>query len=146
MSDDQQAAAVQRVLGYARRVAVVGLSDSPARESYGVARALQVRGYEVIPVNPNIDEALGERAYPSLRDVPGPIDLVDVFRREEFLVGVAEDAVAVDARALWLQSGLASRGAREIAAAAGLDYVEDRCLMVEVARYRDIMQLPPQVA
>lgn len=127
---------VRAILGYARRIAVVGLSDKPWRDSYAVARALLDDGYEIVPVNPHIREVFGLPSYPSLLEVPGPVDVVDVFRRPEALVEVAEQAVAVGARALWLQLGLSSPEARRIATGAGLDYVEDRCLKVEVARWR----------
>lgn len=126
--------AIDRILDRTRRIAIVGLSSNPSRASHGVAAALQRAGYEIVPVNPNEGEVLGEPAHPSLADVPGPIDLVDVFRREEALPDVARAAVAVGAPALWNQLGLRSPEARAIASEAGLDYVEDRCLKVEVAR------------
>lgn len=125
---------VDRILRRARRIAVVGLSPDPARASHDVASALQRRGYEIVPVNPMCDEVLGERAWPSLADVPGEVDLVDVFRRAEHLPGIAREAAAIGAPALWNQLGLVSDEARAIAEEAGLDYVEDRCLKVEVAR------------
>lgn len=137
-------ATIRHVLGYTRRIAVVGLSDSPRRTSYQVAAELAQRGYEIVPVNPNTAEALGERAYPSLADVPGEIDLVDVFRREQYLGDVARAAAERGGiRGLWNQLGLRSEEARRIAAEAGLDYVEDRCLKVEVARLAREMDLPP---
>ena len=126
--------AMTRIFDYTRRIAVVGLSDKPHRTSYRIARAMQARGYEIVPVNPNIDSSLGERAYPRLADVPGDIDLVDVFRREEYLADVAEQAAAVGARGLWNQLGLTSAEARRTARDADMDYVEDRCLMVEADR------------
>ena len=125
---------VETILGYTKRIAVVGLSDDPYRASYGVASALLSRGYEIVPVNPTVDEVFGLSSYPSLSEVPGDIDLVDVFRRPEHLEGVAREAAAVGAKALWLQSGLRSAEARRIAREAGMDYVEDRCLKIEVAR------------
>ena len=140
---DPQDGAIRRILGYARRIAVVGLSDEPWRASHGVAAELAARGYEIIPVNPMIEQALGLPAYPTLADVPGDIDLVDVFRRPEFLAGVAEEAVAVGARGLWLQSGLVSETARRTAEDAGLDVVQDRCLKIEVAIRAREMTLPP---
>lgn len=135
--------AVDKVLGYARRIAVVGLSDEPYRASFGVASYLLRRGYEIFPVNPKIDEVLGLRAYPSLFDIPGEIDVVDVFRRPEFIPEVAREAGAVGAKGLWLQLGLSSSEARGIAEAAGMDFVEDACLKVEVAMRQDSMRLPP---
>ncbi len=123
---------IDRILSRTRRIAVVGLSSRPHRASHDVAAALQSAGYEIVPVNPNEDEVLGERAYPSLADVPGEVDLVDVFRREEFLPDVARQAVEVGAPALWNQLGLTSPEARAIAEEAGLSYVENACLKVEV--------------
>lgn len=144
MHTDLQSDAIERVLGYARRIAVVGLSPDPRRISHGVAAALQREGYDIVPVNPNADEVLGMEAYPSLADVPGQIDLVDVFRRREHLEDVARQAVARGGvRGLWNQLGLRSPQARSIAEDAGLDYVEDRCLKVEVAKARVDMTLPP---
>lgn len=125
---------VGTILSYARRIAIVGLSDDPTRESYGVAEALLHRGFDIVPVNPTAEEILGHRSYPSLADVPGGIDVVDVFRRPEHLEAVAAEAAAVGARALWLQIGLRSDAARRIASAAGMDYVEDLCLRTEAAR------------
>lgn len=135
---------IEHVLGYARRIAVVGLSDSPMRTSNQVAAALQRRGYEIVPVNPTIDAALGEKAYPSLADVPGDLDLVNVFRREPYLADVARQAAERGGvRGVWNQLGLRSPEARRIATQAGLDYVEDRCLKVEVAAREGAMDLPP---
>lgn len=125
---------IDRILPRTRRIAVVGLSSRPYRASHDVAASLQAAGYEIVPVNPNEDEVLGERAYPSLADVPGEVDLVDVFRREEFLPDVARQAVEVGAPALWNQLGLTSPEARAIAEEAGLAYVENACLKVEVGR------------
>ncbi len=133
---------IERILGYTRRIAVVGLSDQPWRASHDVAASLRSYGYEIVPVNPHIEEALGARAYPSLGDVPGDIDLVDVFRRREHLPEVAREAVEVGARGIWFQLGLRSPEARRIAEEGGLDVVEDRCLKIDVARYARSMQLP----
>lgn len=142
-----QTATVERILGYARRIAVVGLSADPSRASHDVAAALQRRGYAIVPVNPNCDEVLGEPAYPSLDAVPGTVDLVDVFRRQEHLPEVARQAVARgDVRAVWNQLGLRSAEARAIVEEAGLDYVEDRCLKIDVAAHARAMSLPPKVA
>jgi len=127
--------AARRRMLEARRIAVVGLSDEPSRASFGVASYLLSAGKEVVPINPNCERVLGLKCYPTLADAPGPIDLVDVFRRPEFCADVARDAVAVGAKGLWLQSGIVSDGAREIAGRAGIDYVEDRCLMVDLMRH-----------
>lgn len=144
MFSDPQADAVARILGYARRIAVVGLSPHHRRASHGVAAAMQRQGYDIVPVNPNVDEVLGVPAYASLSDVPGRIDLVDVFRREEHLPAIARAAAdRGDVRGLWNQLGLRSEEARRIAAEAGMDYVEDRCLKVEIAKAKLDMELPP---
>ena len=119
----------------ARRIAVVGLSPDPSRHSHRVAATLQGRGCEIVPVNPTVDEVLGEQAWPDLASVPGRIDVVDVFRAEEHLAAVAEEAVARDDVAVvWNQLGLRSSVAAEVVRAAGRAYVEDRCLMVEATR------------
>lgn len=122
--------AVRRMLA-GKRVAVVGLSGNSYRASYGVAGYLRAAGYEVIPVNPNEAEVMGLKSYPSLREVPGPIDVVDVFRRPEFCPEVVRDAVAVGAKGVWLQSGVVSDEAEQIAKDAHLDFVQDRCMKVE---------------
>lgn len=127
-------APIDAVLARTRRIAVVGLSGDPWRASHDVARYLQEAGYEIVPVNPNVDEVLGVRAYAHLADVPGPVDLVDVFRRREHLPQVAREAAAIGAPAVWNQLGLVSPEARQVAEEAGMDYVENACLKVEVAR------------
>ena len=125
-----EAEAVRRMVN-AKRIAVVGLSDDPSRPSYDVASYLRSVGKEILPVNPNHKTVMGLTCYPSLGAVPGPIDVVDVFRRPEFCADVARDAVTVGAKGVWLQSGIKSDAAREIARRAGIDFVQDRCLKVE---------------
>ena len=120
----------EQILREAKTIAVVGASPDPSRTSNRVMHYLQGAGFRCIPVNPNAAEVLGERCYPSLRDVPEPVDFVDVFRRAEYCTAVAEDAVAIGTRALWLQLGIRNAEARRIAEAAGLDYVEDACTLV----------------
>ena len=117
-----------------RRIAVVGLSDDPTRPSYEVAQYLASIGLEIIPVNPKCERVLGRKCYASLREVPGKIDVVDVFRRAEFCPEVVKEAIAVGAGGVWLQSGVRSPQAKKLAQEAGMDYVEDRCLKVEHAR------------
>lgn len=136
---------VETILGYAQRIAMVGLSDDPSRASFGVGAALLRHGFDIVPVNPTLDEVFGIKSYATLEDVPGDIDVVDVFRRPEHLEGVAQQAAAIGARALWLQLGLRSAEARRIAEAAGMDYVEDLCLKVEVARVGRTITLPTEV-
>ncbi|HEY8491855.1 MAG TPA: CoA-binding protein [Dehalococcoidia bacterium] len=134
MRDEQEA---REILTRFRTVAVVGLSSNPARPSYGVARYLQEQGYRIIPVNPHETEVLGERAYPSLRDVPEPVEVVDVFRRPEHTPAVVADAVAVGAKAVWLQLGIVNGEAERLARAAGLLFVQDRCMLVEHRRLKE---------
>jgi uncharacterized protein len=120
----------EEILRTAQTIAVVGASPDPSRTSHRVMRYLQRAGYRCIPVNPNADDVLGERCYPSLADLPEPVDLVDVFRRAEYCAGVARAAAAIGAPALWLQLGLRSAEARDVAEKAGMEYVEDACTAV----------------
>jgi predicted CoA-binding protein len=121
----------QEILAEARTIAVVGASPNPARPSNDVMRYLLDVGYRVIPVRPvDCDEVLGVPCVPTLAEIDEPIDLVDVFRRPEFCAGHAREAVEAGAGALWLQVGIVSAEARQIAEEAGLDYVEDACVKV----------------
>ncbi len=119
------------LLGDAETIAVVGLSSKPDRPSYDVASYLQGRGYRIVPVNPTETEVLGERAYPSLREIPGEIriDVVDVFRRAEQTPDIARDAVAIGAKVLWLQDGIVNEEAYRIASDAGLEVIMGVCIM-----------------
>ena len=121
------------LLAGSKVIAVVGLSSKPHRPSHGVARYMQSVGYRIIPVNPNETEVLGEKSYPRLEDVPVQVDIVDVFRRSEYVPPVAESAVAVGARALWLQEGVIHEEAAARAREAGLHVVMDLCLLKEHA-------------
>lgn len=121
-----------------RRVAVVGLSGDPGRDSHEVAGYLQRHGYQIVPVNPNEAEVLGVTSYPSLAAIPaslGPIGLVDVFRRSDAAPDIAREAVRIGARFLWLQLGVISEEAARIAVAGGVQVIMDRCIKVEHARY-----------
>jgi predicted CoA-binding protein len=124
---------VEAILGM-KRIAVVGLSSSPWRASYDVSRYMQAAGYEITPVNPNETEVLGERAYASLSDLPEAPEVVNVFRRSEYVGGVVDEAIRVGARAIWLQLGVIDREAARRAREAGLLVVMDRCIKVEHAR------------
>jgi predicted CoA-binding protein len=128
---------VAEILREAKTIAVVGLSSNPMRASHGVAEYLKAAGYRIIPVNPHETEVLGEKAYARLEDVPEPVDIVDVFRRAEEVGAVAESAIRIGAKVLWMQLGIENAEAAERARAAGLVVVEDSCLMVEHKRRRD---------
>lgn len=122
---------VKQALAGLKRIAVVGLSDKPSRASYQVAQYLQSHGYEIIPVNPVADEILGCKAYPDLASIPGPVEIVDVFRRPEFLPEIAQEAVAVGAKVLWMQLEVINEAAAEVAREAGMLVVQDACLKIE---------------
>lgn len=122
---------IRALLQRVKTIAVVGLSATPSRASYGVARALQGFGYRIIPVNPAVTEVLGERAYPSLTALPEPVDLVDVFRDSRHVAGLVDECITLKLPALWLQDGVVDQAAAQRARAAGLLVVMDRCL------YRD---------
>jgi predicted CoA-binding protein len=125
----------QQILETCRTIAVVGLSSNPLRPSYEVAQYMQRQGYRIIPVNPQKSEVLGEKCYARLEDVPGKIDCVDVFRRPEFVPAIVESAIAIGARALWLQLDIVDDVSIARARAAGLLAVQDRCLLIEHRRY-----------
>ena len=126
---------IQGVLREARTIAIVGLSTDPQRASWFVASYLKKSGYRVIPVNPKADEILGEKCYPDLASIPEPVDLVDVFRPASECLSVARQAVAARAKALWLQLKLVNIEAADLARAAGLAVVVDRCVKMEHGRY-----------
>ncbi len=127
---------IRRVIAGAHTIAVVGASPDPARPSHRVARYLRDAGLRIFPVNPSIGTLLGVPAYPTLADVPEPVDVVDVFRRPEYTVDIARDAVAIKAGTLWLQLGVVNEDAARIAEEGGLDVVMDRCMAIEHRRLR----------
>jgi len=126
---------IQRILNSARTVAIVGLSRNELRASYFVGYYLKRHGYRVIPVNPREPEILGETSFASLREVPEPVDIVNVFRAPDALPGIAEEAVAIGAGALWCQFGVINAEGARIAEDGGMTVVMDRCIKVEHARY-----------
>ncbi len=128
---DQQ---IKELLQKAHTIAVVGLSSSRLRASYGVAQYMQSAGYRIIPVNPNEQQVLGEKAYARLEDVPEKVDVVDVFRRSEFVPAVVDSAIRIGARAIWMQEGVADEAAAQRARAAGLFVVMDTCILKEHRR------------
>jgi len=124
---------LRRILKEARVIAVVGLSPKPQRPSHGVANYLIARGYTVIPVNPGHAEILGQVCYPNLESIPVKVDIVNVFRNSEDVPPIADEAIRIGAKCLWLQFGVISDVAAEKASAAGLDVVVNRCLKIEDA-------------
>ncbi|NSL53326.1 CoA-binding protein [Calidifontibacillus erzurumensis] len=124
---------IAEILRTKKRIAVVGLSDSPEKPSYMIAKAMQNAGYEIIPVNPKIDEVLGVKAYASLKDIEGHIDIVNVFRRSEQLPAIAKEAVEVGADVFWAQQGIANEEAYNYLKEHGVTVIMDRCIKVEHA-------------
>jgi len=127
-------ASIRELLRAARVIAVVGLSSNRRRPSHGVSQYMQRAGYRIIPVNPNESEVLGERAYPSLEAVPEKIDIVDIFRRSEFVSEIVDQAIRVGATAVWMQEGVVDEEAAARARAAGLIVIMDRCILKEHRR------------
>lgn len=124
---------IKQILALSGNIAVVGLSDKPDRISHMVAKALQNRGYRIIPVNPNADKILGETCYPSLSDIPDPVDIVNVFRRADQVVPIVEEAVKIKAKVVWLQQDIVNEEAANMALQNGLEVIMDRCIKVEDA-------------
>ncbi len=119
---------LRQILAATKTIAVVGLSDKPDRPSHQIAAYLQSHGYKIIPVNPTIREALGERAYPSLRKIPARVDVVQIFRRPQDVPPIVDDAIAVSATVVWMQPGIVHEEAAARARAAGLTVVMDTCM------------------
>jgi uncharacterized protein len=126
--------AVTQILKSSKTIAVVGLSNRHMRPSYGVAQYLKSVGYQIIPVNPNETEVLGEKSYARLQDVPVPVDLVDIFRRSEFVPEIADAAIQIGARCIWMQEGVVHAEAAERARRAGLFVVMGKCIFKEHSR------------
>lgn len=133
-----QARSMEQLLTQSQTIAVVGASSDPQKAAHRIPLALQRMGYRIIPVNPHADVLFGEVVHRSLSTIEEPIDMVDVFRPSDQTPEVARQAVAIGAKAVWLQLGITSADAREIAESAGLDFVENHCLMVEAAKYRSV--------
>ena len=125
---------ITTILQTMKTVAVVGLSTRTCRPSYGVAVYLRSHGFRVIPVNPNVDTVFHERSYASLQDVPGPIDIVVIFRRPEYVPPIVASAIAKGAKVVWMQEGIVNEEAARTARAAGLEVVQDRCILKEHAK------------
>ena len=120
---------IRAILASARTIAVVGLSDKPDRDSHHVAAYLQRAGYRILPVNPAVEEVLGEKAVAGLRDLREPVDVVDIFRKADAVPGLVEDAIAIGAKVVWMQDGIVHNAAADRARAAGLKVVMSRCML-----------------
>lgn len=125
---------LKSILLTAKTIAVVGLSDKPDRDSYRVAEYLQAHGYRIIPVNPVVDAVLGEKSYAAVTDIPGPVDVVDIFRKSDAVGPIVAEATATGAKVVWMQLGVINEPAASAAEAAGLQVVMDRCMKVEHQR------------
>ena len=134
MFENPDAQARCALLKRVRTIAVVGLSPNPARPSYHVSESLQEFGFRVIPVHPAAKEILGEKVYPALKDIPEPVDLVDVFRSAEFIDGVVDECLALGLKAIWIQEGIVNEAAALRAQAGGMTVIMDRCIYRD---YRD---------
>lgn len=121
----------ENLLRSAKTIAVVGLSSRRSRASYGVSEYMQAHGYRIIPVNPNESEVLGEKAYATLDEIPGHVDIVDVFRRSEFVPEIVDAAIRIGAQGVWMQEGVVHDDAAAMARAAGLEVVMDHCILKE---------------
>ena len=127
----EQVALIRRILQYSQTIAIVGLSPKPHRPSNQVARYLMEAGYRIIPVNPGQDTILGLPCYPNLLAIPTRVDLVDIFRRQEEVLPIVEEAIAIGAKFVWMQEGIVNEGAAAKAKAAGLEVVMDRCTKID---------------
>ena len=125
---------IRGILSQSRNVAVVGMSPHPERPSHRVARYLQERGYRIIPVNPSANNILGQKSYPDLASIPGPVDVVDIFRRSEEVLPIVEQAIGIGAKVVWMQEGVINEEAARRAREAGLSVVMDRCMRKEHMR------------
>ncbi len=134
MSDSTDINTLRRILRQSRTIAVVGLSANWYRPSFFAAKYMQEHGYKVIPVNPSYPQILGEKCYPSLKDVPEQIDIVDCFRKSADIEPIAAEAIAIGAKVLWMQIGVTNEKAADQARKAGLEVVQDRCVKIEHGR------------
>ncbi len=130
-----EAERIADLLKQSKTIAVVGLTDNPLRPSYGVSDYMQSQGYRIIPVNPNVADSLGEKAYASLLDVPEKIDIVNIFRRPEAVPEVVDEAIQLNVPAIWMQEGVVHEAAAEKARQAGIFVVMDKCILMEHMRY-----------
>lgn len=134
MEDNPDNASIKRILKDSRVIAVVGLSADSWKDSHKVAAYLKSHGYRIIPVNPSVEEVLGEKSYPDLKSIPEKVDVVDVFRRPEHVPEIADDAIAINAKVLWMQAGIRNEEAAKRARQAGLTVIQDECMMAQHSR------------
>jgi len=127
---------IPELLRTSRTIAVVGLSNSRIRPAYGVSEYMQSVGYRIIPVNPKVESALGEKAYKQLEDIPEKVDIVNIFRRSEFVGPIVDSAIRIGAKAVWMQEGVVDEAAAQRAREAGLTVVMDRCILKDHRRMR----------
>lgn len=125
---------IRKLLATAKTIAVVGLSPDPSRPSYEVSTYLQAQGYKIIPVRPGGGEILGEKTYASLLEIPFPIDIVDIFRKTEFIPEIVKEALKIKPKAIWMQLGISHTQAAKQASDAGISVIEDRCMLIEHRR------------
>jgi hypothetical protein len=135
MDTNPQLETINTILAKVKTIAVVGLSDKPERASYGVSAQMQQRGYQIVPVNPAVESVLGETSYPSLHEIPFPVELINVFRASEFVPAIVDEAIAIGVPYLWLQEGVTHPEAEAKAAAHGIGVVSDKCLYKEHLRW-----------
>lgn len=128
---------IQEILEQSKTIAVVGLSDNPSKASYEIAEYLQNQGYKIIPINPNISEVLGEKAYPDLLSVPEPVDIVDIFRNPDAVPEIVRQAIQIKAKVVWMQPGAENYDAADMAEAAGLKAIVGMCMRV---KHRQLQQ------
>ncbi len=126
---------IRSILEKNQVIAVVGLSPKPDRDSHRVAKYLQEHGYQIVPVHPRADEILGQKAYASLKEIPFPVDIVDIFRKIEAIPAIVDDAIAIGAKVVWMQLGLAENQSARKATAAGLQVIMNKCTKIEHSRY-----------
>jgi predicted CoA-binding protein len=131
-----EADAIKRILNESKTIAVVGLSDKPERESFIVASYLESAGYEIIPINPMIEAWKGKKSYPDLKSAPKKIDVVDIFRRSEFVASIVEESINIEAKAVWMQLGVIDERAAKRAEDSGLLVVMDRCIKIEHSKFK----------
>lgn len=131
----QDTETIRKLLHTVKTVAIVGMSDKKERASNFVGSYLKSEGYKVIPVNPMIKEALGEKSYPDLKSIPEPVDVVDIFRRPDEIVQIVKQAIEIKAKVIWMQLQIVNRDAAELATAAGLTVVMDKCMKIEHGRF-----------